>query len=108
MDPLDVDVDSLRQSADELERAKEAVRETFEGFQAMAANYADAFGGDEIGMLLGVAHQACVDAATECFSTNVTELESYVDGLHEMAERFQRVEDAAAASFRRIFGSLGG
>ncbi|MEV4754457.1 hypothetical protein AB0J86_04960 [Micromonospora sp. NPDC049559] len=108
MDPLDVDVDSLRQGADELERAKESVRATFEAFQAMAANYADAFGGDEIGMLLGIAHQACLDAAKECFSTNITELESYAEGLQEMAESFQRTEEAVTASFAKILGSLGG
>ncbi|MEU5937891.1 PE domain-containing protein [Micromonospora sp. NPDC047548] len=108
MEPLDVDIDAIRHGADELDRAKEDVRQAFEAFQAAVGGYAQAFGGDEIGMLVGVAHQACVDALTECVSTNVAELASYVDGLHGMAESYRAVEDDATSSFRSILGKLGG
>ncbi|MCM0675856.1 hypothetical protein NCC78_14330 [Micromonospora phytophila] len=108
MENLDVDLDALRRGADELAQARESVRQTFEAFRAAAGGYASAFGGDEIGTLLGVAHQACVDAVTECFSTNLTELESYVDGLHQMADGYRAVEEDVATSFGSILGSLGG
>ncbi|HEX5598538.1 MAG TPA: type VII secretion target [Micromonosporaceae bacterium] len=108
MDNLDVDIDSLRRGAEELERAKEGVRGTFEAFQAALESYAGAFGGDDIGMLLGTAHQACIEAAAECFSTNLVELEDYVDSLHAMADKYQAVEDEAASSFSQLLGSLGG
>ncbi|MEH0824336.1 MULTISPECIES: PE domain-containing protein [unclassified Micromonospora] len=108
MENLDVDIDAIRRGADELAQAKEDVRQAFEAFQAAVGGYAQAFGGDEIGMLVGVAHQACVDALTECVSTNVAELESYVDGLHAMAESYRAVEEGVTASFRSILGSLGG
>ncbi|MEV0807440.1 type VII secretion target [Micromonospora sp. NPDC050200] len=108
MEPLDVDIDALRRGADELDRARESVRQAFEAFQAAAGGYAQAFGGDEIGMLLGVAHQACVDGLTECLSTNITELENYAAGLHSMAERYQAVEEDATSSFQSILGKLGG
>ncbi|MEU4773986.1 hypothetical protein [Micromonospora sp. NPDC023644] len=108
MENLDVDIDALGRGADELERAKESVRQVFEGFQASVDGYAAAFGGDDIGSLLGIAHQACVDALAECLDTNITELESYVDGLRGMAESYRAVEDDVAASFRSMLGSLGG
>ncbi|MEU5788013.1 hypothetical protein ABZ754_09815 [Micromonospora purpureochromogenes] len=108
MENLEVDIDALRRGADELAQAKEEVRQAFETFQAALGSYAQAFGGDEIGMLVGVAHQACVDALTECLSTNVAELESYADGLHGMAEKYRAVEEDVTASFRSILGSLGG
>ncbi|MEV1331279.1 hypothetical protein AB0J20_17085 [Micromonospora costi] len=108
MENLHVDIDSLRRGAEQLEQAKETVREAFEGFQAAVEGYADAFGGDDIGTLLAVAHSACVEAATECFGTNVSELETYVDGLLDMADNYQSVEDGIAAAFSRMLGSLGG
>ncbi|MEW2375697.1 hypothetical protein AB0883_06270 [Micromonospora sp. NPDC047812] len=108
MESLDVDIDALGRGADELEQAKESVRQVFEGFQAAVGGYAAAFGGDDIGSLLGVAHQACVDALAECLGTNITELESYVDGLRGMADGYRAAEENAAASFRSILGSLGG
>ena len=108
MEPLEVDVDALRRGAEQLAQAREGVRQAFEAFQAAAGGYAGAFGGDEIGMLLGLAHQACVDGLTECLSTNVAELESYAEGLAAMAEGYRAVEEDAAASFRAILGSLGG
>lgn len=108
MEPLDVDLDSLQRGAEQLEQAKENVRAVFESFQASLDGYADAFGGDDIGTLLAVAHAACVNAAAECFGTNLDELETYVDGLFGMADRYQRAEEDIGASFARLLGSLGG
>ncbi|MFK3981672.1 hypothetical protein ACI2K4_14990 [Micromonospora sp. NPDC050397] len=108
MDAIDIDVDSLHRGADHLEQAKESVRSGFEGFQAAVQGYSNAFGGDDIGTLLGVAHQACVEAAIECFSTNLVELENYVDSLHGMAEEYQVIEERTTSIFKNILGSLGG
>lgn len=105
--PLQADLDSVRTGANQVEQAKESVRAGFESFQAAVSGYADAFGGDEIGMLLGTAHQACVDAVTQCFSTNIVDLEDYVDCLHKMAEDLQAVDDEAANLFTRMLGSMG-
>lgn len=108
MDSFEVDVDVIRRGANELERAKGSVREAFENFQATVESYADAFGGDDIGTLLGVAHQACIEAAAECFNTNIEELTTYVDSLHDMADDYESTEDEIAASFGKMGGSLGG
>ncbi|TDB75928.1 PE domain-containing protein [Micromonospora sp. KC723] len=107
MEPLEVDVDALRRGADQLAQARENVRAAFEAFQAAAGGYADAFGGDEIGMLLSVGHQACVEALAECVGTNLAELDSYVTGLKGMADGYREVEEGVAAAFRSILGKLG-
>ncbi|MFG3697093.1 WXG100 family type VII secretion target [Micromonospora sp. NPDC047620] len=107
MEPLDVDIDALRRGAEQLGAAKESVRQTFESFQAAVAGYEQAFGGDDIGMLLGVAHQACVEAVAECLGTNITELESYAESLRGMADGYQTVEDGVSEAFRSILGKLG-
>ncbi|MDO3702661.1 hypothetical protein Q3W71_13380 [Micromonospora sp. C28SCA-DRY-2] len=108
MENLDVDIDALRRGAAELEQARDSVRQIFESFQAAVAGYAAAFGGDDIGSLLGIAHQSCVDALTECLSTNIDELGNYADGLHQMADGYRAVEEDVAASFRSMLGALGG
>lgn len=107
MENLDVDITALHRGATELERARESVRQAFESFQSAVAGYAYAFGDDEIGTLLSVAHQACVDALTECLSTNIEELGSYADGLHQMADSYQAVEEEITASFHSMLGALG-
>jgi len=108
MEPLEVDIDALRQGAAELEQARESIRQIFERFQATVANFDNAFGDDEIGTLLSVGHEACMNALTECLSSNIEELGSYADGLRQMADSYQAVEEEVTASFRSILGALGG
>lgn len=108
MEPLEVDIDALRQGAAGLDQARESIRQVFERFQAMVANFENAFGDDEIGTLLSVGHEACMNALTECLSTNFEELGSYADGLRQMADSYQAAEEEISASFRSILGTLGG
>lgn len=105
---LDIDVESIRRGAAELERAKEVVREHVEAFQTAVESFADAFGGDTIGMLVGVAHQSVIEGALECLTTNVTELEDYVDTLNDMADKHEEGEEKTRASFETILGAIGG
>lgn len=104
---LDIDVETLRRGAAELERAKETVREHVEAFQTAVESFADAFGGDTIGMLVGMAHSSVIEGALECLTTNVTELEDYVDTLNGMADKHEEGEERNRASFETILGALG-
>lgn len=107
LENLSVDIDALRRGAEQLARARENVQATFDGFRSAVAGFTGAFGGDDIGGLLAEAHSACVDAATECFSTNISELGSYVDDLRRMAEGFERADDEISASLAKLLGALG-
>ena len=107
MDSLSIDLESIRKGADQLDQAKDNVRSMFEQFQGGAESLADAFGGDEIGMLLGIAHQACLDAALECFGTNIEDLEDYAVCLREMADNHQAADDETASMFESLLGELG-
>lgn len=107
MNSLDIDLESMRQGADQLDQAKENVRAAFEQFQGAAEALADAFGGDEIGTLLGMAHQACLDAALECFGTNIEDLEDYTLCLREMADNHQAADEETAAIFESLLSELG-
>lgn len=108
MPSFDIDPESMRQAADQLDAAKEEVQGLLDQFTGALEQFADAFGGDEIGMLVGIAHQACTDALTECFSTNIEDLTDYAQSLREMADNHQAADDETAQIFSELLSELGG
>lgn len=107
MPSFDIDPDSMRQAADQLDAAKDEVQGLLDQFTGALEQFADAFGGDEIGMLVGIAHQACADALTECFSTNIEDLADYAQSVREMADNHQAADDETAKIFNELLGELG-
>ncbi|MFC4068829.1 hypothetical protein [Actinoplanes subglobosus] len=105
--PLDTDPETVSAGADQLLAATGNVRAVFERFSSEVTAHAEAFGGDDIGMLLGIAHQACLDAVAECMTTNIIDLEDYSASLHQMAENLRAAEQAGADLFTAIIGRLG-
>jgi uncharacterized protein YukE len=103
---FDIDPDSMRQAADQLDVAKDEVQGLLDQFTGALEQFSDAFGGDEIGMLVGIAHQACTDALTECFSTNIEDLTDYAQSLREMADGHQAADDETAQIFNELLGEL--
>ncbi|MQM27102.1 WXG100 family type VII secretion target [Glycomyces albidus] len=107
MRDLHLDFESMRQAADQLDAAKEEVQELLDQFTGALEQFADAFGGDEIGMLVGIAHQACVDALTGCFTTNIEDLADYAQCVREMADDHEAGDDAVAQIFSTLQSELG-
>ncbi|MEU5155329.1 hypothetical protein [Glycomyces sp. NPDC021274] len=107
MPSFDIDPETFRQAADQLDAAKDEVQGLLDQFTGALEQFADAFGGDEIGMLVGIAHQACTDALTECFSTNIEELADYAQCVREMADNHQATDDETAQIFNELLGELG-
>jgi uncharacterized protein YukE len=108
MPSFDIDPETFRQAADQLDAAKEEVQALLDQFTGALEQFADAFGGDEIGTLVGVAHEACTAALTECFSTNIEELADYAQCVREMADNHQAADEEAAQIFNQLLGELGG
>ena len=104
---FEIDPDSMRKSAEELDVAKEQVQVLLDQFTAALEQFGDAFGGDTIGSLVGIAHQACVDAVTECFSTNIEDLGGYAQSLRAMADNHEAVDGETAQVFAQLQGELG-
>jgi uncharacterized protein YukE len=108
MADLELDLESFRQAADQLDAAKEEVQALLDQFTGALEQFADAFGGDEIGMLAGIAHQACADALNQCFSTNIEDLSGYAQSLRQMADDHEANDTAIAQIFQQLTGELGG
>ncbi|MCC3762646.1 hypothetical protein K3N28_06125 [Glycomyces sp. TRM65418] len=107
MPDLELDLETFRQTADQLDAAKDEVQGLLDQFTGALEQFADAFGGDEIGMLVGLAHQACADGLTECFSTNIEELADYAQNLREMADDHEAADAEIAQAFDGIGGEIG-
>lgn len=106
MQSIDIDPESLRKGADQLDQAKASVQARYEQFRTEAESLFDAFGGDDIGSILGEAHTACLEAARECFETNIEGLADYAECLRGFADDYQAADDDAAAELDALFSGL--
>jgi len=106
MADIDVDPETMRQSADELDAAKDEVQALLDQFTATVEGYADAFGGDMIGSLGGVGHQAVMDQLTECFTTNIEDLTTLSQALRDMADDHLNADDEIGQAFTQLQGFL--
>jgi uncharacterized protein YukE len=107
MEGFEVTPETIRKSADELDAARDDVQALFDQFTAAVEQYADAFGGDLIGTAGGLGHGAVMDAATECFTTNIEDLTSLSQALREMADDHEVGDQEVAAVFAKFQGDLG-
>lgn len=104
---FDVDPETMRRSADELDAAKDEVQALLDQFTAAVEQYADAFGGDTIGTLGGIGHQVVMDQLTSCFTSNIEDLTGLSQALRDMADDHQTAEDDVVQSFTLLQGDLG-
>lgn len=105
---FDIDPETMRKAADELDAGKDEVQGLLDQFTGALEQFADAFGGDTIGSLVGIAHQACSDALTECFTTNIDDLADYALNLREMADAHEAGDQETAQIFEQLLGELDG
>jgi uncharacterized protein YukE len=104
---MDVDPETMRKSADELDAAKDEVQALLDQFTATVEGYADAFGGDTIGTMGGLGHQVVMDKFTKCFTSNIEDLTGLSQALRDMADDHQSAEDDIAQAFTKLQGDLG-
>lgn len=104
---VQLDTESIRQGATELDAATEMVQNLFDQFKSSVEGLADSFGGDMIGSLLDIAHQVCMEAITECVTTNIEDLRDYADTLRQIADDHEENDREIAELFRRILDRLG-
>jgi uncharacterized protein YukE len=102
MATINVNIDAMRESATRIDEARQGIEGVRDGFISSIENMGDPFGGDMIGMLLGIAHQAVVSAVGQCFESNITELEPYSEGIRTMADGYEQTEQDITAEFDKF------
>lgn len=104
---VQIDTETIRQGATELDAATEMVQNLFDQFKSAVDGLADSFGGDMIGSLLDIAHQVCMEAVTECVTTNIEDLRDYAESLRQMADAHEENDREIAELFRRLLERYG-
>lgn len=104
---LEITPESMHQSAGDMDAVKDQIQALIDKFNGKVGEYADAFGGDEIGSLLGMAHEACTGALNDCVTTNIEELAQFGQNIREMADSHQATDDEIAKGFEQLLGELG-
>ena len=107
MPGFDIEPETMRRSADELDVAKDEVQALLDQFTGAVEQFADAFGGDTIGSLAGVGHQVCMDKFTECINANIEDLTGLAQAVREMADDHQSSDDEIAEAFKQLQTDLG-
>ncbi|GAA2441745.1 hypothetical protein GCM10010191_67510 [Actinomadura vinacea] len=91
----------LRTITDQL---SEAVR----SFQSEVSGFGEPWGGDDIGMIIGMAHGAIFGAAMESFNGSAGELAGRAGELVAAADTHRSAEDTSTAGVNRIKELLNG
>jgi uncharacterized protein YukE len=103
---VEVSHEAMHKSAGDMDAVKDQIQALIDKFNGKVAEYADAFGGDEIGSLLGIAHEACTGALNDCFTSNIEELTQFGQNIREMADDHQATDDEIAKGFEQLLGEL--
>ncbi|MEU6246237.1 type VII secretion target [Glycomyces sp. NPDC047010] len=106
MTGLNIDPETMRKSADEIEAARDDIQSLLDQFTSALEQFTDGFGGDMIGSLAGPAHEECVSTATECFTSNIEALTEYAKDIREMADEHEAADGRVAESFKTLHGEM--
>jgi hypothetical protein len=74
-------------------------------FEAELAGFGSPWGTDEIGSLIGAAHEEVAAWAFECFRTAAEELSAAGFDLGDMATAYEEVEDRVRGAFESFGGA---
>ncbi|MEV4622708.1 hypothetical protein AB0J74_28845 [Asanoa sp. NPDC049573] len=99
-----VDPHSLDASGVELSRVAGEFASALRAFQAELSGFGAPWGADEIGSLIGAAHEEVAEWAFECFAAAADEVEAAGFDLGGMAAGYREVEDRIRGAFEAFGG----
>ncbi|MQM28905.1 WXG100 family type VII secretion target [Glycomyces albidus] len=108
MSELQIDPDQLDKAGTGIEGASEQLAQALEEFRATIEGIGDAAGGDEIGGLIGDAHQLIYESAMETFEDAVQSLADAGFDVRDFGVQHQAADDAIAKLFAGLQGEIGG
>ncbi|TDD25209.1 PE domain-containing protein [Actinomadura sp. KC06] len=106
-DGFQVSPDQLSSSAERLGQVADEFNQQVQQFQSQITGYGEPWGGDDIGMLIGLAHTACFEAAMDCFKENAKELEERVKALEAVAKNYTTMEQSNVQAVNSVSKALG-
>ncbi|GIG71340.1 hypothetical protein [Phytomonospora endophytica] len=109
MTGFQVDIGGIDGAGKVLQDVATSFGEALSRFQAELNGYNRPWGdNDDLGGLIGAAHDEVSEYAFECYQDALDEISSAGVDLSEMAEKYRIVEEAADGDFTRFHQKLGG
>lgn len=105
---LQIDPEGLGGSGRALEGVSARFTEALAAFRAELERFGQPWGSDDIGSLIGAAHDEVSAFAFECFDGALQEIAAAGTDLAGMATRYQQVESAITEGFDGLQQGLGG
>ncbi|WP_262287454.1 hypothetical protein [Micromonospora sp. MA102] len=105
---IEVDPDGLDGSGRALGDVATRFSEALTAFQAELAAFGRPWGSDDIGSLIGAAHDEVSAFAFECFDTALQEIAAAGTDLTGMAARYAEIEASITQGFDGLRQALGG
>lgn len=105
---LQIDPDGLDSAGQGMEGTAERFFTALETFTDKIASHSDAAGGDEIGGLIGEAHQAIFEWAMECFQEAAQSIADAGFDIRDFAAQHLAADEEIAQIFKGIGGDMGG
>ncbi|MGY0006775.1 hypothetical protein [Micromonospora sp. I033] len=105
---IEVDPDGLGGSGRALGDVATRFSQAMTAFQAELAAFGRPWGSDDIGSLIGAAHDEVSAFAFECFDTALGEIAAAGTDLTDMAARYAEIEASIKQGFDGLRQALGG
>lgn len=99
---------TLRTAAAELQRAGEQLAEQWTALKATVAGMGQPWGGDDIGMLIGMSYTAVEATADESYTGAADDLTRYAEKLEAVADNHEKAEQQNVAEVKSISALLNG
>ncbi|WP_019631756.1 WXG100 family type VII secretion target [Actinomadura atramentaria] len=99
---FEVDPSRLRASASELRAVADRLQQALSDFEATVDGFGQPWGADDIGSIIGMAHDEAFDTALDCFTTNADDLAEYAEALTQMADNYVEMEQSNELYVNRI------
>jgi hypothetical protein len=107
MPGFEVEPAAMRGNAEGLDDVVDDFAESLARFENTINGFGEPWGADDIGTLIGELYLGIHDLAMSCFESNGEVLGQFADGLHTMADNFERAEQDIATGLQRIQNQLG-
>lgn len=108
MSRVDIDPESLDSAGQDIEGTAERFFAALERFAGRIEGFGDAAGGDEIGGLIGSAHQEVFSWAMECFQEAAQSMADAGFDVRDFAVQHLNADDEIAQVFQKLERDLGG
>lgn len=100
---VEVDWDKLRRAAGDVDEVAQELGRELKAMQSELANFADGFGGDELGMLMGGTHEVISQFAYDQLGSLLEDLVSHSKALDGISTTYRDNEEGG----RQLLDQLG-